>query len=297
MISRYGLLTLIVLTGCSKPGVNENQSSDLSNTDSTIVPLLVNDQPDTLSYIGYIQKFEDNNSFYTDLYFVDNFNYDLYNEITEMGDQVIFNNDEVRRTKMDIARVGQYFNLTGLKNIVIYDSKNQKLTTGQLSHIEYFEDVIERKFVAVFQVEDSTISDPLFCIGNSDDNLIEVNFSSYRDEKLKSELIDFLDLNPDNIWSIEHYKNDNHIISATSADTTAYIIETLNNDHKVLYKSKSSEAIHGLMAISKMINGREILLAECGMPETDMMWTSVLVFNGSVYETRKDHRIARREHE
>lgn len=292
---RYELLTLIVLIGCSKPKTNEVHSIDTDTTDNIATDFLIDEKNDTLSYVGYIGKFEDNGSFYTDLYFVDNFNYDLYNEITKLGDQSIFKDEETQRTRIEIEKAGQYFNLTGLTDIDIYNRENIKLTTGRLSHIEYVEDMIESSFVAVFQVDDLNIFEPLFCIGNSTDDLTKIDFSSHKDEKLKSELIDLLKLNIDHIWRIEHYKlSDQTIYSTLSADTTAYIIETINNEHKTLYKSKSSETINSLNVISKKINGRPILLTDCAMPETDMMWNSVLIFNGTDYEPSKNHRISGR---
>jgi hypothetical protein len=288
---RFPILTLIVLIGCSKPKDIENQSTTIGKVDAEIQTLVGNDK-DTLSYVGFIGKFEDNNTFYTDLYFMDDFNYDLYSKITKMGDQVVFKEDDVTRTKLEIKDAGQYFNLTGLKSIDIYDHKSQKLTTGQLSHIEYFEDVIEGRFVAVFNVADPNISEYLFCVGNTNVDLTKMEFSIYDDENLKSKLTDFLKINSDNVWEIKHYKLDNEsIYSTVSTDTTAYVIETMDGNHKTLYKSRSSEVINGLSAISKKLNGRPILLTESGMPETDMLWTSVLIFNGTEYETSRDHRV------
>jgi len=288
---QFGLLTLIALTACSTPKTNENQSKDLGSADSLTSPSLPENQVDSLIYIGYVWRFEDNNSFYTDLYFADNFDYDIYDEVTKMGDQVIFKDEEVKRTRMNIEKIGQYFNLSGLQQIDIYNRKNQKLTTGRLSHIEFVEDLIENKFVAVFQVNDPNVSDPIFCIGNSRDDLTQIEFSSYEDEKLKSEVLEFLGLGAAHLWGISHYRLNNLTISTISVDTTAYIVETLDSSHKTLYRSRSSEGIHGVTAISKEINGRQILLSECGMPETDMTWTSVLIFNGTEYEPSKDHRV------
>lgn len=291
---RYKLLTLIVLIGCSKPKTNEVNSTNNDTADNTVADLLIDSQKkDTLSYVGYVGKFEDNGLIYTDLYFVDNFDYDLYDEITKLGTQTIFKDEETQRTRLEVEKVRKYFNLTGLTDIDIYNKENIKLTTGRLSHIEYVEDMIESRFVAVFQVDNPDIFDPLFCVGNSNEDLTKIDFSSHNDEKLKSELIDLLKLNTDHIWRIEHYKlSDQTIYSALSADTTAYIIETLNNEHKTLYKSRSSETINSLNVISKKINGRPIILMECAMPETDMMWNSVLIFNGTDYELSKNHRIS-----
>jgi hypothetical protein len=291
---RYEVLILTVLIGCTKPKEDKNQL--ISNAKSPSVPTepLIKNQEDSLSYVDYIKRFDDNKLFYTDLYFVDNFNYDHYGAISKMGDEVIFKDDETKRTRMEVEKVGQYFNLSGLRNIDIYNKQNVKLTSGQLSHIEYVEDVIESKFVAVFQVINPLISDPLFCVGNSNKDLTKIDVSLHKDEKLKSELIDLLKLNIAHIWKIQHYKlNDQIIYSTVSADTTAYIIETKNNVHITLYKSKASETINSLDVLSMEINGRPLLLAECAMPETDMMWNSVLIFNRTDYEPIRNHRINR----
>lgn len=290
---QFVLLTFIVLTSCSNPKAIQDQTKNVDKVDDENKPL-VDTQNDTLSYIGFIDKFEDNNTFYTDLYFIDDFNYDLYNKITKMDGEVVFKEDDITRTKFEIDKVGQYFNLTGLKNIDIYNIKNEKLTTGELSHIEYLEDVIEGRFVAVFRVKDPSISDHLFCIGNTNGELTKMEITSYDDENLNSDLTDFLKIGSDNIWRIKHYKLDNETIYSTvSADTTAYVIEILNGSHTTLYKSKSTERINALFAVSGKINGRPILMTNSGMPETDMTWTSVLIFNGKAYEASSDHRISR----
>ncbi|MCZ8217684.1 MAG: hypothetical protein O9262_15680, partial [Cyclobacteriaceae bacterium] len=172
--------------------------------------------------------------------------------------------------------------------------KNEKLTTGELSHIEYFEDVIEGRFVAVFRVKDPNISDHLFCIGNTNSELTKMEFTSYDDENMNSNLTDFLKIGFNNILRIKHYMLDNTtIFSTVSADTTAYVIETLNGNHTTLYKSKSSEMINALFAVSRKISGRPILMTKSGIPETDMTWTSVLIFNGKAYEASSGHRISR----
>lgn len=290
-----GLIILIFLTTCSTPRSNENQLAVGDEADTTASALLPRNPTDTLNYIGYIQKFEDNQSFYTDLYFVDGFNDDLYDDITKMGDKVIFKDEETKRTRIEIKKAGQYFNLTGLHTITIYNRNNLALTTGRLSHIEYVEDLIDNKFVAVFDVRNPDISDYLFCIGNMRGDLPTVKVSSYDDKKLDSDLITYLKLSTDHVWGITYYQlDDQTTYSTVSADTTAFIVETTGKPYQTLYKSKSSELISQLTIISKKINGRQILLTISGMPETDMGWSSVLIFNGTEYEISKDHRIKNR---
>jgi hypothetical protein len=252
-------------------------------------------EPDTLTYIGFVEKFQDDNLFYTDLFFVDNFDTDFYNRIISLQGRIGVTNGEITRTRLELNEFGKYFNLSGIERIDIYNRSNQHLTYGTFSHIEYVEDLIEGKFVAVFDVNDPNIEQPLFCVGNAPDTLQSIDFSSFRDENLNFQLIYFLQLDLSGYFGIEHYKLDGKLISTVWADTTAYIVESIGESRKVLYKSKSSEYISRMAAISTKINEREILLVEFGMPETDYLWSSVLTFNGNEYEVCRDRRIAMKE--
>lgn len=294
---RLSALIILTILSCSTPKTSESLISKDTTTNTQATLLIPNSMDsmnplDSLSYVGYIERFPDNNSFYTNLYFVDNFNYNLYDEVAKMGNEIIFEDEETKRTKIPIKTASQYFNLTGLTNISIYNKENIRLAIGQLSHIEFVEDMIENKFVAVFNVDNTNMSDYLFCIGNSKGDLTTIQFDSFKDERLDSELINHLKLTPNNIWIINHYKlNDEAIFSTVSADTTGFIIKTVDKTHRILYKSKFNETINGLTIISKEINGQPIILTDCGMSETDMLWTSVLIFNGTDYEIIKDHRV------
>lgn len=291
MKTQVAYFALLVLAGCSKPQTSDNP---VSTEDIGGRPEFSQSKPelrDSLSYVDYVEKFDDNNFFYTDLYFVDGFNYDRYDEITKTKGEVVFTDEETKRTRMEIEHVGQYFNLTGLRNIAIYNKENRKLTTGKLSHIEYVEDLIESKFVAVFQVENPDVAEPLFCIGNSDDELPLMDYMLIEDENLNRALSNYLRLKVDHS-NVMHYKTGGETLySVVSTDTTAYIIETVEKSHRTLYQSKSSEVISRLAIISKEVNGLQILLTYSSVPETDFLFSSVLVFNGQEYEPSRHNRI------
>ncbi len=56
---------------------------------------------------------------------------------------------------MTLAEARPYFNFTGLSRINIFNSKNQIIATGKFKQVEFVTDMIESKFVAVFDVSDS----------------------------------------------------------------------------------------------------------------------------------------------
>lgn len=291
--NRYTTCILfLLLMSCSKPAADYRGSDDTVVTRGDGLEKGVND---TLSYVGHISKFDDDELFYTDLLFVEGFDYDRYQELTNSSGDVEFEGSDFKRVKMLIGEIGQYFDLTGLGRIDVYNKNGTKLTAGRLSHIEYVEDLIEGRFVAVFEVDDPDVSDPVFCVGNPKSKLSEIDIVDYDDEELELELISSLNLDVDRVWHHEHYKVGNLAISTVSADTTAYVVEILNDLQLVLYKSDRSEVIDDMTIIPWYVNGRPIVLTSCSMPETDILWTSVLVFNGSEYDVRDSQRIAHGE--
>lgn len=286
---QYIFLTLIVMVGFARPTSNDRLTY-AHRTTANESPFMQS-EPDTLTYIGFVERFPDDDLFYTDLFFVDNFDTEFYNRIISVQRKVGVTHGEITRTRLALAEFGKYFKLSGIERIDIYDSSSQQLTSGTFSHIEYVEDLIEGRFVAVFEVDDPKIRQPLFCVGNGPDTLQRIDFSPFLDGNLNFQLVDFLQLDLSRDYGIEHYNLDGKTISTVWVDTTAYIIESNGRSMEVLYKSKSSEHISRVAAISPKINGREILLVEFGMPETDFLWSSVLVFNGKEYEVSTDRRI------
>lgn len=280
------LLLPLLVASCSGSRPSEIQSNDTSSLIE-----VESSRQDTLCYIGYVQKFDDNNFFFTDLYFSPSFDYDFYEDLKKMADEVIFSDGEVTRSKLEIEEAGQYFNLNGLNHIDIYNDRNQKIATGKLSHIEFVEDLIEDNFVAVFQVDNPRATNPVFCIGNYANDLHQLQYSVLEDETATAHLIKNLNLKKEDVWIVKHYLIGNQRISAISADTTAFIIDLTAARFDVLYKSRTAEVINQLTPISAKNSLHHVYLAQCGMPETDMLWTSVLAFNGTTYESVESNRI------
>lgn len=287
----YRFAILILLFSCTNSGTNHHESAGGAVRHDHFVI----DATDTVSYIGYIHKFEGDDLFYTDLLFVEDFDYNRYHELARSSDDVVFKDSDFKRVRMKIDDIGQYFELKGLGRIDVYNRKGKRLTAGRLSHIEYVEDIIEGRFVAVFNVDNPKVFEPAYCVGNPKMTLSEIDIETYGDDALRQELISRLNLNADHVWNHEHYKMGNSIISTISADTTAFIVETLSDSQNILYKSKFNKAINEMTIIPWYVNGLPIILARCSKPETDVTWTSALVFNGQEYETRDYCRISHGE--
>lgn len=286
---------LLILAGCPKRPAESVVKEHAPADSAAIVP----DPHDTLSYIGYVERFKGTDLFFTEIFYKSGaeVDFDNHDALMALGGTEVYKTDEVSRTRVEVNQVGNFFDLTGMNTITIYNRKNEKLTTGRLSHIEYVEDPIENKFVAVFQVDQSKLSGPWFCVGNSSQDLTPVQVAPFVDLELNKRLTAFLKLDQKRVLNVKHYKLENEsgrqVYSTISADTTAYIVDTTTEKYQLLYKSSFQEMIIDLDPVSRIINGRIMLLIFAGQPDTDNLWSSLLVFDGKGYRVVKGNRVSR----
>lgn len=283
----------VLIASCNVPKI-QNPSTEVGKTLTTqLIPVDQSKEPPC--YIDFIEKFEGTNELYTHLYFQESFDYSQYEKVLKLGDSLIYKDDEIKRTRIPMREATKYFDLSGLETIEIFDSNHNKINEGKLKRIELLEDLIESQFVAVFTLNDMNDGDQLYCVGNRNWIFTEdLSFSPMLNEVLTQAIINRFDLDKETIWNIQHYESRSMATtySVVSADTTAFIIEVTDSSHKVLYKSKTSESINDLVIIPTTINGHPLLLAKCGMPETDMSWTSLLTYKGEQYEVTKHNRLS-----
>jgi hypothetical protein len=242
-----------------------------------------------LIYINMVNKFEDNNTFYVDLNFSDTYDSGEEEALILTSEEDVFSNGDVTR-KLIPERTRSLFQFEGLSTITIYNKDNVKLTTGKYSHIEYIQDWIDNKFVAVYEVENPDIKDFVFCVGDQKKDLMPIKYTEFEDEALNKSIATHV-RNAGTVAIAKHYKLDQAIYSAISIDTAAYIIETTGKNHKTLYTSEFIHAFKGLTFTSKTINNKPVILAAFSRSNTDVTWTRLMTFNGKKYQQAKNHLI------
>lgn len=291
-MNRKASLLLVILTCCNSPNssISEKQEDSLA---TTIEPRSQT-PTDSSTYIGFIQKFNESDEFYTDLYFKDPYDYRNYEEVAKVADSLIFNDDETSRSRIPPEYAEKFFDLSGIQTIEIFDSTGKKLTTGKFIRVELFDNMITGGFVATYKVDNPQIANPSYCIGNRRWDLDPTQtYAALSDDELNSTITKFLNLDNKQLWGMDHYSvsPSNEIYSVISSDTTAFVVETKNRNNVVLYASDYSEAVNTVVFIPIRINGKPVLLANCAAPETDSDWTNLLTYDGSEYKHASRCRI------
>jgi hypothetical protein len=247
---------------------------------------------DSICYINYLHKFQDNNYYFT---YID-FNAKTSSEfdsIANLADSIIHDGPIRTRKRIPNKVASEYFDLRGLACVKVYDRNNEAIASGEFSHIEFYDESEVSNYIAVFKVNGNVSNVAEYFASCSMANFIDRSCIETNNNNLTVSIIKYLHLKPEDSLKVKHYNlvRSDTTYSIISSDTTAYIVETRGDQNNLVYKSKYSETIMSLFMISKSYNGRPILLTDSGYPASDVFWSSLLVFNGTEYEIKKGNKL------
>jgi len=286
------LLSIAIFCSCSskKSEVQAAQSIPVSNKINLF------DSTDLVSYVGFINRyyFQKTDEFYVDLYFKnDRIEDSEYSQIAGSGDSTIYKDDENHRTRVPLRIASREFDFRGLETIALFDKNNRFLTNAHFVRVEYLDQNISPVFTAVYKADKPNLTDKaIYCIGNLRDNITTDNYIAFDDTILTKEIVQKLGITHKFTLDGKHFHTkDNNSISLINIDTTAMIIEKKNEFIKVIYQSKVSENIFDIVFVPIIRNSRPIILTKSVMPDTDVEWNELLIFDGKLYQSSDRQRI------
>jgi len=286
------LLSIALFCSCSskKPETKVTQLTPVSDKNNLL------DSTNTDSYVGFINRyyFQKTDEFYVELYFKqDKIEEDEYSRIAGSGDSTIFKDEENRRTRIQLKIASQKFDFRGLDTLSLFDKNNRFLTIAHFVRVEYLDQNISPVFTAVYKADKPDLTDKaIYCVGNLHDKVVADNYISIEDTTLTKEIEQKLGFSHKFDLDGMHYRTkENNSISIINIDTTAMIVEKRNESIKILYQSKVSENIFDIVFVPIIRNFRPIILAKCVMPDTDVEWNELFIFNGNQYQSSDRQRI------
>jgi len=254
------------------------------------------DSTDVDSYVGFVNRyyFQKTDEFYVELYFKRaNIEEDEYSRIAGSGDSTIFKDDENHRTRIPLKIASQEFDFRGLETLSLFDANNRFLTKAHFVRVEYLDQNISPVFTAVYKADKPNLTDKaIYCVGNLRDKIVADNYTSFEDTSLTKEVEQKLGFTHENTLDGKHFRvKDNSSISVINLDTTVVIVEKINESINCLYQNKVTENIYDIVFVPIIRNSRPIILTKSVMPDTDVEWNELLIFDGKTYQTSDRQRI------
>jgi hypothetical protein len=274
---------------CSTKTSSENDSLSTAATDSIL---------NSGSYIGTVNNFyfSKNNEAYIELYFKDDDAYANYEQIVALGDSVIYHDDKNTRTRIPNKAYQEYFDLSGLETISIFDSKSNFICNAKFARVEYLDQNISSYFIAVYDTDRPLKSDSYYYISNFKEKLKTSDYTITKDTVLSNEILDELNVTKP-YYDIESngfhfkYKNTDEVLSIVNSDNNSFVVFESHGARRVLYKSTGSENAYEVIVVPILKNKMPYILLKCVKPEGDIMWDHLLYFDGKNYKALDRQRI------
>lgn len=272
--------------------------------DSTIVKVapaqVTQISADSSVYIGPIMAFTETSEFYTPIYYTADEK--PYEYLEKQLDSVVYESEEyeIKRSRLPFSIAQQYFNLAGLGRISVYDEWGNLITDATFQRVELLMGVLENEFVAVFKpiIPSGFKADASYCVSSTllpDFQTILVSSQELKDDILTNQLFKQFEIDSADVWILNHQvlKPYNTTFSVIGTDAKSVLIETSNNEFHIVFDTKSDYSVMDVSPLHLEVNGKPMLLALMGVNETDMIWTSLLVYNSTEYEIMESGRIVR----
>jgi hypothetical protein len=245
-------------------------------------------------YIGLVSYFPETKEFYTSLY--SGYTNPDHDAMYEKLDSVIVSSEELRRERVPMEDARKHFLLQGLDTILIYSSKHRFVSEAVLVRVEYFEEIIDGGYIAVFKAADREVTDTEFYGVTARKKTVDYRdfyTEQLEDERLTDIVIQKLGKDTSGMYVGWHVRvmPMNTIYSAISNDNESFLSE-MNKDGAVILKQmEEDELLTGFLPLPYAQNGKPLFLMHASVRESDMSWEFLAGFDGKNFSDVKFGRI------
>lgn len=282
------IFCFVTLIACDKKSADSSPSSNTPEAGHVLeLP------QDSGMFIGlpvYLSRHE----FSVDLYLKDSVevNDDIHEFLQGSTDSVVYQDDDFKRSLLPKPIAEEYLDLVHLEYVNLYDSLGTQVDRADLQQIEFYEDLIETRIIAVYRSQN--VRKVAYVIGGdaAEDRVAGFSSRALKDPglaKTVGEKIPSLSDPANRLTMIHRRMEPGGVIYSFASDRQrSYIF-----DHKtseILY-ARNDMTFLQIVPVHKERNGRPVFVAVVGQPETDLIWTTLLVFDGREYNSTLHQRL------
>ena len=181
-----------------------------------------------------------------------------------------------------------------MKTLSLFDKNNSFLTRANFVRVEYLDQNISPVFIAAFKADKpQLIEKAVYCIGNLKDAIVETKYVFFEDTLLSKEIEKKMGFTHQYNLEGMHYTFDGKgTLSIINLDTTSAIVLKNTDTYKLIYQEKMyNEYIIDALLLPIKRNSHPIILMTLNTPDTDVIWSELLTFDGEKYQKEDRQRL------
>ncbi len=258
-------------------------------------------------FIGNIYQFNNNDLFFANVF--DNNSSDYYIDI--------FFKDEFDKDYLDLEytddfeirqvikkdKVNEAFNLRGLDTIYFYSKLNDLIGYGTFKKAEYYENMIESRFIAAYEPYITDYSQrPYYASSCNNINGGKTKWVKSENKDLENKIVNTYNIRRDPSLRIFHFTNynSNTTISMVSYDYSkvlydfphlnSFIIKNQNGKLTKLFETGSNYILDNISILPFTFNNHPIILIIGRRPESDFFLNAPIFYDGIKYNFKDNDR-------
>lgn len=229
--------------------------------------------------VEHVEEFAGSNQYIFELSFRKGHR-NLFEYLLKFKDSLLYDDGDQKLWTIERSKE-KYFNLIG-GDFLMLDERGRFVGSGNLDRVGYFEDNITAGYVALLKLKEKPKSSPHALISRPC-RPGELWVEPHQDTRLDSILRSHLRIDSASVTILGHYQtSDSLTYSFAHSDTTSFVLE-IENEARTVYHSPYNEVITAAYILPIEREGRPVILIRSGAVATDVVWSTVLVFNGSSY--------------
>lgn len=241
------------------------------------------DRLSTTVYVGEMYFFQETREFYTSVYFDPDQDQRDPELFIPLLDSTIYEGKNFRRKRLPMELARNTFMLSDLDSLFVYDTDHRFITTAMLLRIEYLQDGVDDKFIAVYK-GDQLKNDPAeqyYCMNKilPDLQVHDFSYKIINDQSLNGFIVHRLKVKPDH-WKIENIEvlPSRAMYSVVTSSEESFITELKDNQFSVLKNMNGKYRIDHILPLPFEVNGKPLLLTYLFIPGIAPRYTSLTVF-------------------
>ncbi len=275
----HSLFTIVILIACDQKSERTSQEDDLTGVDSAKLEMEFSDEKNNVSvYIGFLHKFYGQNDYYVDLYFKNNYSDATNKMLMDARLEVISQDVETRRTKLLDQAARSHLLTNGLDTVLVFNLDQIIVDTVCLTDFEYYEDMIESKFVATYKANLKDDEYIVVSLNAANEGVFNKSPDVFLDSAYLIKVLRLNRLAIENVYSFGVFTH--------KADTFMYVsFNDYQQNAQNFYLIKNGITVdeHAedyvileLTPVPLATNSELLYISSDGVPETDNMWTSLV---------------------